>query len=465
MGAPLLIFLLTLSAATIVALVRRRHLLSSVITGVFAAGIALTVLYVPLNTVISILGTSFRINSEWGILGRSFVLSEANRSAIGYLYFTGGFLLTGSWVARPIRMFLPLGLGILSLVAGSLMIVPFLFAAIFIEIAAITALIMLSSRKQSAYSGGIRILIFYTFGMMALLISGWAVDVGGVLSDASAVSERSLLLLYFGFSVLLAIPPFHSWIPIASEEAQPFAIGFTVLILQGAGLFFFLRFMNTFPWIWAEEVNLSILRIGGAVLAIVGALWALTQNNISKLVSYAMVSDVGVMLIAVGFGSVDGFRIALGLLAARVIGISCWAIGMSINERQISHREEMHDGQEERRHWLPDTVTIIGILSLAGVPLTAGFPSRWSLMHLAAQKGIWLSFSILLSSGIIGYAGIKRTVGLRHRHSEHLGGDLGLAERAFLWGGLGITIILGIFPQVLFPWITQTITGLSKALP
>lgn len=465
MGAPLLIFLLTLLAATVVALLRRRHLLSSVLTGIFAAGIALTVLYVPLNTAISIVGTSFRINSAWEILGRSFVLSEANRSAIGYLYITGGFLLTGSWVTRPIRMFLPLGFGILSLVAGSLMIVPFLFAAIFIEIAAIAALIMLSSRKQSAYSGGIRLLIFYTFGMMALLIAGWAVDVGGILSDASTVSERSLLLLYFGFSVLLAIPPFHSWIPIASEEAQPFAMGFTVLILQGAGLFFFLRFMNTFPWIWAEDVNLSILRIGGAGLAIVGALWAITQNNISKLVSYAMVSDVGVMLIAVGFGSVDGFRIALGILAARVIGFSCWAIGISIKERQNSISEDMREGQDEISHWLPDAVMIIGILSLAGVPLTAGFPSRWSLMHLAAHKGIWLSFSILLSSGIIGYAGIKITLIPGFRNSEHLDGDWGLAQRAFLWGGLGITIILGIFPQVLFPWITQTILGLSTALP
>ena len=52
MGAPLLIFLLTLLAATIVASLRRRHLLSSVITGIFAAAIALTVLYVPLNTAI-----------------------------------------------------------------------------------------------------------------------------------------------------------------------------------------------------------------------------------------------------------------------------------------------------------------------------------------------------------------------------------------------------------------------------
>jgi NADH-quinone oxidoreductase subunit N len=362
-------------------------------------------------------------------------------------------------------MFLPLGLGILFLVASSLMIVPFLFAAILIQIAVIAGLLMLTSREIGSYRGGMRLLIFYTFGMFALLLSGWAVDVGGIVSDASIISERALLLLYFGFAVLLAIPPFHSWIPIASEETHPFAIGFVVLILQGAGLFFFLRFMNTFPWIWADDINLAILRTVGAVLAVLGALWAMAQDTITKLGSYAMVSDVGVMLIAIGFGTTAGFQIALGLLAARVISISCWAIGISTDNGQESKDESENAHRSISKGWVPKVAMIVGVASLAGIPLTAGFPGRWGLLQLSAGKGIHLWISILLSMGIIGYSGLKRGFEFFINETEGDQVDLGLIERIFLWGGIGTSVVLGVFPQVLFPWIAQTVLGFSSASP
>ena len=152
-SAPFSILVLTLIAAALISLLRRHHLVASVITGCIAGAIALLVLFIPINEPISIFGNPFRMQSEWVILGRSFILNETNRNAIGYLYITGGFILTGSWVVRPIRMFLPLGLGILFLVASSLMIVPFLFAAVFIEIAAIAGLLILTSRRIGGFKG------------------------------------------------------------------------------------------------------------------------------------------------------------------------------------------------------------------------------------------------------------------------------------------------------------------------
>lgn len=464
-AAPVLIFTLTLLAAVIVSLLRRQHLIAAVISGIFALVIALLVLVVPMDEAFSIFGTSIRIRNDWVILGRSFILNETNRNAIGYLYITGGFLLAGSWTARPIRMFLPLGLGVLFLVASSLMIVPFLFAAILIEIAVVAGLLMLTSRRIGTYRGGMRLLIFYTFGMFALLLSGWAVDVGGIVNDAAIVSERALLLLYFGFAVLLAIPPFHAWIPIASEETHPFAVGFMVLVLQGAGLFFFLRFMNTFPWIWADDMNLAILRAVGAVMAMLGALWAMNQDTITKLGSYAIVSDVGVMLIAIGFGTVEGFQIALGLLAARGVSISCWAIGISTGKGQVSNSEGEIDHKPISKGWVPKVVMIVGVASLAGIPLTAGFPGRWGLLQLSAGKGIHLWLSILISMGIIGYTSLRRGFAIFLDQTQGDEVSLRLVERVYLWGGISAIILLGVFPQLLFPWIAQTVLAFISTSP
>jgi NADH:ubiquinone oxidoreductase subunit 2 (subunit N) len=463
-SAPLAILIFTVLAASLVSLLRRNYLIAALITGIFSALVALIVLFVPINEAFSVFGLSIRMPSEWVILGRSFVVNETNRNAIGYLYLTGGFFLTGSWTVKPIRMFLPLGLGILFLVASSLMIVPFLFAALFIEIAVIAGLLMLTTRKIGGFRGGMRILIFYTFGMFALLLSGWAVDVGGIVSDASVISERALLLLYFGFSVLLAIPPFHSWIPIASDETQPFAVGFIVLILQAAGLFFFIRFMISFSWIWDDSQNLAILRTVGAGLAVVGALWAVAQDTITKLGSYAMVSDVGVMLIAVGFGTVEGFQLALGLLVARVIGISCWAIGISTQNMNDAANGLGRIEGTKKWNWLSTTVMVAGVISLAGVPLSAGFPSRWGLILLSVSKGAHLWIAVLLSMTLIGYAG------LRHAHrmspSAVTNGTTtpDMMNRLFLIGGLAVNIFLGLFPQLLLPWIRQTVLGFGAIL-
>jgi formate hydrogenlyase subunit 3/multisubunit Na+/H+ antiporter MnhD subunit len=435
-SAPLAILIFTVLAASLVSLLRRNYLIAALITGIFSALVALIVLFVPINEAFSVFGLSIRMPSEWVILGRSFVVNETNRNAIGYLYLTGGFFLTGSWTVK----------------------------ALFIEIAVIAGLLMLTTRKIGGFRGGMRILIFYTFGMFALLLSGWAVDVGGIVSDASVISERALLLLYFGFSVLLAIPPFHSWIPIASDETQPFAVGFIVLILQAAGLFFFIRFMISFSWIWDDSQNLAILRTVGAGLAVVGALWAVAQDTITKLGSYAMVSDVGVMLIAVGFGTVEGFQLALGLLVARVIGISCWAIGISTQNMNDAANGLGRIEGTKKWNWLSTTVMVAGVISLAGVPLSAGFPSRWGLILLSVSKGAHLWIAVLLSMTLIGYAG------LRHAHrmspSAVTNGTTtpDMMNRLFLIGGLAVNIFLGLFPQLLLPWIRQTVLGFGAIL-
>lgn len=463
-NAPFAVLFLTALATVLVSLVRRQHFLAAVITGVIAGAIALIVLLVPINEALTLFGIPFRLESEWVILGRSLFIDDTNRNAIGYLYISGGFILSGSWTVKPIRMFLPLGLGILFLVASSLMIVPFLFAAVFIEIAVVAGLLMLTTRKPGAYRGGMRLLVFYTFGMFALLLSGWAVDIGGIISDTSVLSDRAQLLLYFGFSVLLAIPPFHSWIPIASEETHPFALGFTVLIVQAAGLFFFIRFMNAFTWIWTDHSNLLILRTVGAGLAVLGALWAVVQDKITKLGSYAMISDVGVMLIAIGFGNAAGFQIALALLAARAIGISCWSIGIATH-RSFGEMDEISREGNSKDAWLSKLVMVAGILSLAGVPLTAGFPGRWQLIQMSVADEMYPWLSILVSMSLIGYAAMKQVFRGEFGTIAEVGPAPEFLSRIFLLGGLGVNILLGLFPQVLIPWVMQTVLGFSTSGP
>jgi NADH-quinone oxidoreductase subunit N len=232
--APLLIFLMTAMSMFILALTRRRHFLSGLMAGIFSVLIAIFILYIPLDEALSVFGFSIRFDGRWQLLGRSFLLDQNNRAAISYIFIAGGFLITGAWIARPVRMYYSLAMGILGLIAASLLIDPFLFAAIFIELAVIGSALILSSRKPGRSRGGLRLLSLYTLAMLAILLVGWMVE----LTD-SGVNLRDLnrglqLLLGFGFAILISIPPFHAWIPIAAEENHPFtwtviAVGFIFL--------------------------------------------------------------------------------------------------------------------------------------------------------------------------------------------------------------------------------------------
>ena len=84
-NAPFMILILTLLASLLVSLLRRQYLIAALITGFFAALIALIVLFVKIDEAFSFLGLSFRMSSEWVILGRSFVVNETIDTEINIL--------------------------------------------------------------------------------------------------------------------------------------------------------------------------------------------------------------------------------------------------------------------------------------------------------------------------------------------------------------------------------------------
>jgi len=458
--APLLIFIISGFTMVILGLLRKNFLLSAMITGIFALVIALFAIFVPLDEALNVLGVSMRFESRWIILGRSFLLDSKNRASIGFIFLSGGFILFGAWSAKPERMFFSLGIGTLTLVAASLMIEPFLFAAIFIELAVITASIILSSRKGGKHRGGLRLLVIYTIAMLAILLVGWLLDVNQQEFELQGLSIRAAFLLGFGFAVLLAIPPFHSWIPIASGENHPFTWTFISIVLQGAGFFFILRFMSSYIWLNENMIIYGALRTIGATMAIVGALWAFVQNDLTRMASYALIADLGVMLIAFGVGSEKGFQLALVITVARVVSLACLAQGL--NKLQLVQSEDKQgQGEEEGNLSIIAIASIlVGMISLAGFPLTAGFPGRWEILRIIAPLDNYAWIALLSSMGILGLATIRSAKILLKKADKSTQSILNWTERIYLGGGILLTLIFGLFPQIIYPWIVIVIEGI-----
>lgn len=461
MNAPLLVLLITALAAWMAFLAGgpRRSALLAVLAALALAGL---VLLVPLDRPLTFGGFTFRLSGTWAFLGRSLSLRPPNRAVVGFLYALAGFLLGGVYVLPGHRGLTAAGLGMTGIIAAALMIEPFVFAPLLIQFAAMVAVFVLSSPGRPARRSAGRLMAVTSLSLFSILLAGWLLDARGVTAATPGLAAATAGLLGLGFAVLMTLPPFHLWLPPAAEEGHPYSMALVAVLFQSAGAFFLLRFLDTYLWLREFPIlQASLTWLGGALAVFAGAL-VLAQDRPGKALAYGLLTDSAVVLLAVGLGTSAGYRLALGVLAARVVGVAAWALGAGVLEQQAgANGPQAYEGIGFRAPWAA-AATIAGMLTLAGFPLTAGFPARWSVLN--ASAGIP---SLLLLAGMaLTTGGALRWLEVFFRRSGVEGSsDLPLPARVLLGGGVVLTVVIGVFPQVLFPWVVQVVSGLSNLAP
>jgi len=335
---------------------------------------------------------------------------------------------------------------------------PFLFSAIFIELAAMGAVLVIVAPGSRSSGGGLRLLTLYSLAMIAILVTGSQLETGAVTSASQELARRMAMMLGLGFGVLLAIPPFHLWLPEAVRESNPYVVAFVVVILQAAGLLFLFRFLDTYPWLRESEGLLVAIQWAGAATVLAGALWAAAQKDARLLSVYALLSDLGVMLVAIGNGTGAGFRLALVMSASRVLSLGVLSLGLTA-------LTQLNPGglRGAGYRWpLASTTFLVGLLSLIGFPLTAGFPGRWSL--LSGIDGIPLTIAIVVfgSMALLSIVALRWAFLLFSPYEDMDTRPLPVQERVFMLGGLALTAAMGVFPQLIFPWVVETVAGLTR---
>lgn len=436
-------------------LARRRAVLSSVIAGGGAALLGGLALGISLDAPIQWLGGTLKVSGTWAVLGRAFVLDDGNRAAVSFIFLAGAFLLTGSWAARAVAYLPSFGLLMIACVAASLMIRPFLYAAPLLEMAAIGGCLVLVGDRPQSHRAGLRLLTFYTLAMMALLLTGWMLGTAGVTSATALEAERVFLLLAVGLAVLLVVPPFHSWLSAGAQASDPYTLAFVLVLLQSAGLFLFLGFLDSFGWL-RESVELaSRLRWAGLVTVGFGTLWAASQRDSPRLMAYAVVADVGVSLLLLARLEASAYQIALGMAGSRAVGMAVWAMG----EANVAHA-----AAQARDTRLAALSSFAGASSVAGAPLTAGFPGRWAALGLLGRSDAWASGAIVASILIL-TGSIARVAFRAEGAVEATAERSSRARRFFLATGVLLIAALGLFPQLLYPWVIRAAEGLHNLIP
>jgi len=171
-----------------------------------------------------------------------------------------------------------------------------------------------------------------------------------------------------------------------------------------------------------------------------------------------------VTLVAVSLNTSVGYQLALGLSAVRVISLAVWGLGISILQRSSVGGMSGALAGRGLDAPLAAAAALVGLASLGGLPMTAGFPARWGVMNAFAGQAPTLALLVVGSVMANGLACIKwlRNALVPSEAPASFGATRN--ETVFLGLGIALCLWLGLFPQSIFPWVVQTLSGLKNLL-
>jgi len=412
---------------------------------------------VPIGQPVRLIGEwGFRITPTMHILGRQLVLPEAARPLLVWIYLGIGLWLAGAVVARMEPTFVGLGLGLAAMLVAALAVRPFLYAALIIETAALLNVPLLSPPGSTAGRGLLRFLTFQTLGMLFILLTGWMLVGTETSLPGSDLALRASVLLGVGLALLMGVFPFHSWIPMLTEEIHPYASALVITAVTSMVGVFGLMFLERYTWLREAAATYQWLQVVGAVMVVVGGLLALFQRHAGRVLGYGILLDEGLALFALGLGGREGVSLFFALWPARIAAFLLWALALSgLGRRRDGLTYRTLRGLGRSYPWLT-AGAVLAPLAIAGMPWLAGFPTRMALWQGAAALSPWLLGALALgSAGLVGAA--FRLLGVLTIEADEPAWRTQeqFDERVWMWGLIALVAILGLFPQIWWPHMTS----------
>lgn len=464
MNAPLVWIMIPGVTAVMIFLLRRWYR-STVLVGVFLSGLlSLLAWIVPIGKNIDLGAWSFKLDEILSVLGRRFVLGDGDRPILTLVYLMAAFWFGAAYVARAGRMFVPLGLAVVTLLTAALAVEPFLYAALLIEMAILVSVPILLAPGKPVGRGILRFVILQTLGMPFILFTEWMLTGVETSPGEMGLVIRASGLLGLGFMFLLAIVPFHTWVPMLAEDAHPYAVSYVFVMLSWMIFLFGLGFLDRYTWLRNDPKVYDLLRLAGLLMVMTGGVGAAFQRHLGRILGFAVIAEIGFALLAAGLP--EGLPLVFVMLLPRALAFGVWSLALASlwNQKQDMHYANLQG--IARRMPVLAVAMVLAQFSVAGFPLLAGFPVRLVLWdQLAAQSGWQASLSLLGSIGLI--ASGLRTLAVFVTGPEEHPWKITESWQFLVLLGIGLTalFLVGLFPQWFLPPLLNGLNAFERLTP
>lgn len=464
MSAPLIWIVIPGMTGVIIFLLRRRYR-TTVLIGVFMAAIlALLAWILPIGREINLGLFSFRLEGILIVLGRRFILLDGDRPLLGMIYLLASFWFGAAFIARAGRMFVPLGLIVVALLTAALAVEPFLYAALLIEMAALISVPILLVPGKPLGRGILRFLILQTLGMPFILFTEWMLTGVEASPGDMELVVRAAGILGLGFLFLLAITPFHTWVPMLAEDSHPYAVSYVFIMLSWMVFLFGLGFLDRYSWLRNDLRVYELLRLAGLLMVLTGGIGAAFQRHLGRILGFAVIAESGFTLLAAGVP--EGLPICFLMLLPKALAFGVWSLALASlwNQNQTLTYTELRG--IARKMPVLGAAIVLTQFSVAGFPLLAGFPVKVALWtQLAAQSGWQASLSLLGSVGL--FASGLRTLAVLVTGAEEHPWKVTENWQFLMLSGIGLMVLflVGLFPQWFLPPLMNGLRAFTFLTP
>ena len=337
-----------------------------------------------------------------------------------------------------------------------------------IELLSLSLYALIGFNKKSSLSSEAAIK-YYVLGAMSsgILLFGISLIYGftgsitydGIASQLINIDMNSVdyIAIIFGIIFITAslcfkfgAAPFHMWVP---DIYQGSLISTTILLSTLPKIAVFIVFLKLYfiPFILLKDVWSDILIFVGMLSIVIGSLFALTQENIKRLLAYSAISNIGFIILSLGLISVDGIHASLyytvvySLTALASFGIITHITSNSNGIEKITDLAGL-----SKTHPYFAFLILITMLSSAGIPPLIGFHAKLMVIKaLISSTYIILSIIVVIMTVVSAYYYLKVIKTIYFDNREDLISTYSNSDIILSINVLSL-IALGIFPYLLF---------------
>ena len=306
--------------------------------------------------------------------------------------------------------------------------------------------------KRSSY----RYLVMHLFGGNMVLAGIVVLMTQGVteVTNISDLSGAAFWLMLIGIGVNAAMPPFHTWLPDSYPEATPEGMVYLGSFTTKVAIYALIRFFSGTEW----------LALYGVLMSIFAACMAMIANDLRKILSYHIISQLGMMIAGLATGSMMGVAGATLHAAFHIMYKGTLIMGIG---NIFYSTKGLRNVSDLAGLWkkMPFTAIcfLIASLSIAGFPFLNGFAGKTLTMHALSDGGFAASHLLMTVAGVGTWLSVTLKINwfvfFRKPDSDKLANikceKVPLYRNIAIGAGAALCVFNGVWPKLAYNMMGQ----------